>query len=141
MLHDSARRGALLLPGMGFTSASCSASCTMNGVCWMLSAGSSQAGTSVVCTPQVIVPLGASALAGAHATMTSSVRAANSVTSRITIVSLSLEPQLFVRRRIRIAADQAEPRLLPPGPDTGQDGRLPERRKHHLLVNQLLDAV
>src|SRR5215831_15674811 len=113
----------------------------MNGVAWIFSAGSNQAGTRVVCTPQVIVPLGASALAGALATMTSSVRAANRVTSRITIVSLSLEPQLFVRRRVWIAADQAEPRLLNPGPHTGQDGRLPERRKHHLLMNQLLDAV
>ena len=53
-LHDSARLGAMLFPGIGFTRASCVAIWTMNGVPWMLSAGSNQVGTSVVCTAQVI---------------------------------------------------------------------------------------
>src|SRR5262245_10724795 len=140
MLHDSARLGAMLLPGICFTSASYSASCTMNGVCWMLSAGSSQAGTSVVCTAQVIWPAGASACAGWHARAAISARA-NEVANRVTVVSLFLEPHILVRRRIRIAADQAEPGVLHPGPDAAQDGRLPERREHGLLVHELLDAV
>ena len=51
----------MLFPGIGFTRASCVAIWIMNGVPWILSAGSSQAGTSVVCTAQVICPDGASA--------------------------------------------------------------------------------
>src|SRR5262245_40065692 len=140
MLHDSARLGAMLLPGICFTSASYSASCTMNGVCWMLSAGSSQAGTSVVCTAQVIWPAGASACAGAHARAAISARA-NEVANRVTVVSLFLEPHVFVRGRIRIAGDQTEAGVLHPGPDAAQDARLPERREHRLLVHELLDAV
>ena len=49
----------MLLPGIGFTSASWVAERTMNGVPWMVSAGSNQVGTSVVCTAQVICPSGA----------------------------------------------------------------------------------
>src|SRR5262245_25694298 len=131
----------MLLPGICFTSASCVAIWIMNGVAWIFSAGSNQAGTSVVCTPQVIVPLGASACAGAHATMSINARTTSSVASRVTTISLSLEPQLFVRRRVRITADQAQPGLFHSGPDTGQDSRLPERREHRLLVGELLDAV
>src|SRR5258705_5172579 len=67
MLQDSAREGAMLLPGMGLTSASWVADRTMNGVPWMLSAGSNHVGTSVVWTAQVICPSGA-ASAGAVAT-------------------------------------------------------------------------
>jgi len=44
----------MLFPGIGFTSASCVAMRTMNGVPWMVSAGSNQDGTRVVCTAQVI---------------------------------------------------------------------------------------
>src|SRR6266446_4949047 len=61
MLHDSARLGAMLLPGIGLTSASWVAESTMNGVPWMVSAGSNQVGTSVVCTAHVIWPSGAAA--------------------------------------------------------------------------------
>src|SRR5262245_18317807 len=122
----------MLLPGIGFTSASCSASWTMNGVSWMFSAGSNQAGTSVMCTPQVICPLGVSARAGTHETPRISARVANSVASRVTVVSLSLEPYVLVRRGIRIAADEAEPGILHPRPEAAQDGRLPERRDHRL---------
>src|SRR5438445_5063476 len=60
-VHDSARAGAMLLPGIGFTSASWVAERTMNGVPWIVSAGSNHVGTSVVCTAHVIVPSGAAA--------------------------------------------------------------------------------
>src|SRR6266849_3361284 len=60
-LHDSARLGAMLLPGIGFTRPSWSAYMTMNGVTIIVSAGSKYVGTSVVCTPQVTCPSGAAA--------------------------------------------------------------------------------
>jgi len=64
MLHDSASDGVLSPPGMGFTSASCSAYMTMNGVISAsVSPVSSQRVASVTCTPHVTVPLGSAALA------------------------------------------------------------------------------
>jgi hypothetical protein len=44
----------MLLPGMRFTIASCRAYSTMAGVAMIISAGSNQPGTSVVCTAHVI---------------------------------------------------------------------------------------
>src|SRR5882672_8331646 len=74
MLHDSARLGAMLLPGMGFTSASWVAERTMNGVPWIVSAGSNHVGTSVVCTAHVIVPSGAAAHGAAPTSATTAAR-------------------------------------------------------------------
>src|SRR5262245_47241439 len=59
MLHDSARLGVLMPPGIGFTSASCSAYKIMNGVISAsVSAGSSQRVASVTWAPTVTVPAG-----------------------------------------------------------------------------------
>src|SRR5262245_23255239 len=57
MDHDSARLGANGLPGIGFTTASCSAEYTMYGVMIPgISAGSNQVGASETCTPQASCP-------------------------------------------------------------------------------------
>jgi hypothetical protein len=59
MLHDSAREAVLSPLGIGFTSASCSAYMTMNGVISAsVSAVSSQRVARMTCTPHVIVPVG-----------------------------------------------------------------------------------
>src|SRR5205823_12946937 len=77
-LHDSARLGAMLLPGIGFTSASCSAYRRMKGVMRPgVSAGSKNVGASVKWVAHVICPSAApgdgpgasSASASAPATM------------------------------------------------------------------------
>ena len=61
MLHDSASDGVLRPPGMGFTSASCNAYMTMNGVISAsVSAVSSQRVAKVTWTPHVMVPVGVS---------------------------------------------------------------------------------
>src|SRR6266567_415369 len=59
-VHDSARLGVLMLPGMGFTRASWRAYSTMKGVMIpSVSAGSSQREARVMWTPHVMVPSGA----------------------------------------------------------------------------------
>src|SRR5262249_9049584 len=78
-LHDSARLGAMLLPGMGFTRASWVADSTMKGVPWMFSAGSNQVGTSDVCTAHVIWPSGPAPTGGAKSWAAT---AASSITRR-----------------------------------------------------------
>src|SRR5438132_380765 len=61
---DSAKLGVSGFPGIGFTSASCSAYKTIHGVMIPgVSAGSNQVGASVVCTPQVNCPCGPDAAA------------------------------------------------------------------------------
>ena len=57
--QDSARLGASVWPGMGFTRASWRAYKNMNGVIMPgVSAGSNQVGDKVTCTPTVNCPLG-----------------------------------------------------------------------------------
>src|SRR5262249_24574550 len=64
MVQDSARHGAIGLPGIAFAIASCSAYITMKGVMMPnVSAGSNQIGARETCEPMVIWPSGA-ALAG-----------------------------------------------------------------------------
>ncbi len=75
-VHDSARLGVLRLPGIGLTSASCSAYITMNGVISAsVSAVSSQRLASVTWTAHVMVPVGsaAAAAAGSRTSMTSQI--------------------------------------------------------------------
>src|SRR4029434_2054908 len=55
--------------------------------------------------------------------------------------SLPFEFHILVRRRVDVASDESDPRLLHPGPHAIQGGVLPDRRDHHLLVQELLDAV
>src|SRR6185295_11573281 len=78
-LHASARLGAEAWPGIGFTSASCSAYMSMYGVIRPgVSAGSNQVGASVMCTAQVSWPSAAAAGEGASAAATSRRREAAS---------------------------------------------------------------
>ncbi len=64
MLHDWASDAVLSPLGIGFTSASCRAYMTMNGVISAsVSAVSSQQVAKVTCTPHVIVPLGSAPIA------------------------------------------------------------------------------
>src|SRR5712691_11902639 len=63
-VHDSARLGAIALPGIGFTSASCSAYRIMNGETTPgVSAGSNSVGASEKCSAHVIWPSGAASTA------------------------------------------------------------------------------
>src|SRR5207245_2786123 len=48
---------------------------------------------------------------------------------------------LLVRIRERVAGDHAERRLLDTWPDSGQERGLEDRREHHTLVHELLDAM
>src|SRR5256712_9878508 len=55
--------------------------------------------------------------------------------------SLSLELHVLVRRRPRIVGDKAEPRFLDARTHSLQEGQLPDRKDHGLVVDQLLDAL
>src|SRR5262245_56886233 len=82
MLHDSARLGAIGLPDIGFTTASCSAYSTMNGVITDgVSAGSNHVGASEMCTAQVTSPSGAAAAGDATTSMSRTNAAARSLTT------------------------------------------------------------
>src|SRR5438093_12654911 len=101
MLQDSARHGAMLLPGIGLTSASWVADRTMNGVPWMLSAGSNHVGTSVVWTAHVICPSGP-APAGTAATRV--VRATNNDARSLMTDLLRILAGEYVRARGKVNA-------------------------------------
>src|SRR5256886_3849227 len=55
--------------------------------------------------------------------------------------SLRLELHVLVRRRIGVAGDQPQTRLLHPGPVAVDERELPDRDEHRLLVHDLLDLV
>src|SRR5207302_4532973 len=76
--YDSAKHGASGSPGIGFTTASCNAYSTMNGVMIPgVSAGSNQVGANEICTPQVSCPCepAARAMPGTAATRPSAAKA------------------------------------------------------------------
>src|SRR5215467_4421191 len=54
---------------------------------------------------------------------------------------LPLEPDVFVRRRIRIGGDQGQGRLLDLGSHASNEAILPDRDKYHLVAEDLLDLV
>src|SRR5215468_1654542 len=54
---------------------------------------------------------------------------------------LPLEPDVFVRRRVRVGGDQGEGRLLDPGAHASNEAILPDRDKYHLVAEDLLDLV
>src|SRR5262252_7909899 len=54
---------------------------------------------------------------------------------------LPLEPDVFVRRRVRIGGDQGQCRLLDLGPHASNEAILPDRDKYHLVAEDLLDLV
>src|SRR5512132_3618205 len=93
MAHDSASPGVLTPPGIGLTSASCSAESTMNGViAGSASPGSNQRGASVTWKPSVIVPSGAASARKARAPT------ARSRTSALTRALFMNTPQFFLSR-------------------------------------------
>src|SRR5213593_3724090 len=55
--------------------------------------------------------------------------------------SLPLELHVLVRRRPRIVGDEAEPRFRDARTHSLQEGQLPDRKDHGLVVDQLLDAM
>src|SRR5438876_6219184 len=54
---------------------------------------------------------------------------------------LLLEPDVFVRRRIREGGDQGEGWFLHPWADASNESILPDRREHHAVVQDPLDLV
>src|SRR5215470_17217450 len=52
-----------------------------------------------------------------------------------------LEPDLFVRRRVRVGGDQGEGRLFDPGAHASNEAILPDLDKYHLVADDLLDLV
>src|SRR5438270_10364093 len=52
-----------------------------------------------------------------------------------------LEADLFVWIRERVAGDERERGGIDARPDAGQERRLEDRREHHALVDELLDAM
>jgi hypothetical protein len=86
IVQDSASEGAMALPGIGFTSASCSAYSTMKGVMMPeVSAGSNQVGASETWTAQVIWPEGWAAAGAAAAVATATARANTNARERLMI--------------------------------------------------------
>src|SRR3989441_6542717 len=55
--------------------------------------------------------------------------------------SLPLELHVLVRRRPRIVGDEAHPRFRDARTHSLQEGQLPDRKDHGLVVDQLLDAM
>src|SRR5438128_4174578 len=55
--------------------------------------------------------------------------------------SLPLELHVLVRRRPRVVGDEAEPRFRHARTHSLQEGQLPDRKDHGLVVDQLLDAM
>src|SRR5262249_58412945 len=75
--------GGAMLPGNGFSIASCSAYITMKGVMMPgVSAGSNQVGASDICTPQVSWPLAAAAPASRGKLAAATPSAAPAIASR-----------------------------------------------------------
>src|SRR5438105_6261239 len=54
---------------------------------------------------------------------------------------LRLHPQILVRRRVRKVVDQADAGLIDARTDAVELCYLPDRREHHALVGDRLDAV
>src|SRR5215470_2226140 len=132
MLHDSARLGAIGLPGIGFTTASCSAYSTMNGVITEgVSAGSNHVGASEMCTAQVTSPSGAATAGDAMRSSSRTNAAACSLTMsppRDEAAEQRAVPEsITVRDRRRAFADSLS---------DGFTGRHVEARHLALVANQ-----
>src|SRR5712692_9947248 len=54
---------------------------------------------------------------------------------------LALEPQVLVRRGVRVPRDEGEARLCHARPVAVEEGQLPDGREHRLVVDELLDAM
>src|SRR5712691_12825001 len=54
---------------------------------------------------------------------------------------LALEPQVLVRRGVRVPRDEGEARLCHARPVAVEEGQLPDGCEHRLVVDELLDAM
>src|SRR6059036_3087754 len=65
------------------------------------------------------------------------------IVSFMTVVAFSprLEPQILVRRGVGVVGDERQARLLHAWPVAIEEGELPDRRDHRLLVHELLDPL
>src|SRR5213594_781175 len=65
------------------------------------------------------------------------------IVSFMTVVAFSprLEPQVLVRRGVGVVGDERQARLLHAWPVAIDEGELPDRRDHRLLVHELLNPV
>src|SRR5215831_11750690 len=101
MVQDSARHGAIGLPGIAFAIASCIAYISMKGVMIPnVSAGSNQMGARVTCEPMVIWPSGA-ALAGFVPAANAPSAARPNISRRVTRAITPLEFGLSWNGRMR----------------------------------------
>src|SRR5439155_911722 len=53
----------------------------------------------------------------------------------------ALEPQVLVRRGVRVPRDEREAGLRHARPVAVEEGQLPDGREHRLVVDELLDAM
>src|SRR5206468_9477534 len=151
IVQDSARLGVVWPAGIGFTSASWIAYRTLNGVMAdSVSPGSSQRGASVTWKAYVTWPWGPAA--SAVLTGTPSAQIAESSTAAATDRarnltcgllggSSQLEPNVLVRRRVRVVGDQGEGRLVNLRPDTPNESVFPDRSEHDAIVEDPLDLM
>src|SRR5215470_15374597 len=108
-----------------------------------VSAGSSQVGASVVCTPQVSCPCGSPARAAPTPNISASARTTKGrrryLMSRL--CSLTRQREVLVGTRIGVAGNEPEPRFLDPRADAAEERLLPYRRVNRALVHELLNLV
>src|SRR5207253_8178922 len=127
---------------MGFTSASWSAYRTRNGVMIPgVSAGSKKVGAREKWTAHVIWPSGAAAAGATPIAERRRIRTAAGRTRAGFIGSMSLQPQVFVRRGERPAGDEPETRLGHARALRVNEAELPDRSIDRPLVDELLDPV
>src|SRR5262245_44792450 len=112
-VHDSARLGAMRLPGIGFTSAACRAKSSQKGVRKpsVTSPGSNQAGASVTYRAQRISPSGLAMGAGrgwADALETRADTISKAIRSRFMAGSIIPAPHRKEQRHEDVARDQSE---------------------------------
>src|SRR3989441_1438729 len=60
---------------------------------------------------------------------------------RVVAFSPRLEPQILVRRGVGVVGDERQARLLHAWPVAIDEGELPDRRDHRLVVHELLDPL
>src|SRR5947209_19593689 len=119
-----------------------------------VSAGSNQVGASEKCVPQANCPSVAAAIVGSGAPPPARPRAPAANTSRrdsrigepmrfprtaYTLDGLPLDRNVLVGTGIGESRDQAEAGFADLRPVAVDEGQLPDRRDHGLLVHQLLD--
>src|SRR5437867_1652767 len=63
------------------------------------------------------------------------------IVSFMTAFSPRLEPQVLVRRGVGVVGDERQARLLHAWPVAIDEGELPDRRDHRLVVHELLDPL